>query len=92
MQKFEDVTPEESRKSKRTSPGATGATGAQNARRRTPDDSVEIEEVGGASGGAGSNLGAEWLNLDADEVEEQFLLSADLEKTKKDRKPREEPP
>ena len=35
---------------------------------------------------------APWLNFDAEDVEEQFLLSADLEKTKKERKLRKDPP
>ena len=106
MQKFEDVTPDEASKSRRSSPGSQKTN--SNPRRQTPTgNDEEIEEIGGATGGVGTSgfgvgVGAEaasssssdalWLNFDADEVEEQFLISADLEKTKKERKPRKDPP
>ena len=105
MQKFEDVTPEEvgGGKSKRFSPSSnknsdrhqTGGAGVGG-------DGISVdgmEEIAGASGGGATASSATsvssealWLNFDAEDVEEQFLLSADLEKTKKERKPRQDPP
>ena len=101
MQKFQEVTPEDNRSdAQRSSPGTSGTAGASSNRRRSPAAAAHVdedfEEIVGASGGASSEsasgaggvaMDALWLDFDADEMEEQFLLSADLEKTKKERKP-----